>query len=456
MPIDNPHALAEQAVDVLARHPWIGTARTDGGGAVRVAPAESALRVGTEPGALITEYLDHWGELYDFTYTRAEDRHADDLDLSGWRASDTGKPLPAEHMREWAERTVDLVLESRPELVLELGCGTGLLMHRLRDRVRYVGCDVAAAVVRALHAEAHPGTSFALAAAHETGAAQVRGALDYVGGLGARPDCVLINSVTQCFPNLDYLRAVLLDAIALVRPGGTVVVGDVRHAGLLDAYCRWVEETADPGADPSVIADRAGALAARDDELLFDPPALASIAAEAPREVRVSVRAKTMTADTELTRYRFDAVLAVDSHGAAVDPPTQDWSRFAAGPSPGAGIADRLGGAPGRVAGIPNAAVADAEGAVAASALHEAVSGIDACVEIDPFDPGLLAVCAPRSASARPAAELARPGRAHEPFRAFIGRRLAEAARAHLRRNLPDARGLRVAVDADAASGTAS
>ena len=88
-------------------------------------------------------------------------------------------------------------------------------------------------------------TAFVRAAAHESGAPQVRDALERIGCPDGRPDCVVLNSVTQCFPGLDYLEAVVHDALALVAPGGTVVVGDVRDARLLDDFARWAERDAE-------------------------------------------------------------------------------------------------------------------------------------------------------------------------------------------------------------------
>ncbi|RKS09349.1 2-polyprenyl-3-methyl-5-hydroxy-6-metoxy-1,4-benzoquinol methylase [Nocardiopsis sp. Huas11] len=429
------------AAEALAEHPWIAQARVLDG-VVRIRPRADALASRPQVGSLVSEYLDHWSELYDWTYEKAEGRHAGDLDLSGWRASDTGEPLPVDHMGEWVDRTVDLVLETRPELVLELGCGTGLLAHRLHGRVGgYVGTDVAPTAVAALTAAGLPGAAFVRAAAHEATAAPVAEALERVAGAGARPDCVLLNSVTQCFPDLGYLRAVLLDAIALVRPGGTVVVGDNRHSGLLAEYGGWVERAADPAASDAEIARRVARRGERDDELLFDPACLAEIAAASPREVRLSVRAKTMDADTELTRYRFDAVLRVEAADPPVVPRTVEWTG-------GEELERVLAQGPVRVTGIPHALLVSAPGARTPADLRRDLAGSDACVGLDPADPRTLEVHAPASAAFRPVRELLGRPRAHEPFHAFVERRLGEAARAHLRRHRPEARGVRVAVEA--------
>ncbi|MFD0471085.1 ATP-binding cassette domain-containing protein [Nonomuraea thailandensis] len=324
----------------LLAHPWITRADLTGTGGLVVTADPAALSVRQEPGRppvlgdLVAEHLEHWGEVYEWTYGSGQGAHRPDLDLAGWRATGTGRPLPADHMAEWADRTAELVLRHRPSRLLELGCGTGLLLHRLHPHLKgYVGTDIAGHVVTRLTGLGLDGVTVVRAAAHEINGGAVRAAL---ARLGDRPDCVLLNSVTQCFPGVEYLAAVLHDAIGLVTSGGTVVVGDVRHSGLLGEHYRRLG----PGS-----ADRAAA----DTELLLDPATLAAVAASAGRRVTVSLFAKTLTADTELTRYRFDAVLHVEPPRS---PPAalRRWDEL--GPEPMAALARENG--PVRVTGIPN------------------------------------------------------------------------------------------------------
>ena len=426
-------------LDRLREHPWI-VAVSQEGTALRVRLKPSATAVRPAPGPLVAEYLDHWTEVYDFTYAASSDGPSA---LAGWRASDTGEPLPVDHMTDWVDRTVDLVLENRPRHVVELGCGTGLLADRLYLHIDgYVGTDVADEVISRHTARARTGQAFVRAAAHEADSTAVRQAMARAGFPSTGPDCVLINSVTQCFPNVAYLRRVVQDAIGLVAPGGTVIIGDNRHAGLLDAYCRWLEQSADPEASPDDIAARARARAERDDELNFDPAVLAAAATGSGRDVRLAVYPKTMSADTELTRYRFDAVLRVDQDAVAVEPANRDW----------AGLDDTLealaAGQPLRIRGIPNRLVDPAPDAFSAHELQAALPAGGAAVVLDDTDPTRLAVVAPPEAAFT--AVTSRTGRTHEPFTAFVHRRVTEVVRATHRRAGVDARDLTVSVDTGA------
>lgn len=410
--------MSRDLTTALAEHPWIAAVAKEGD-TIRVRPAHAATAVRPEPGPLVREYLEHWGEVYDFTYTSAG------TDLAGWRASDTGEPFPADHMADWVDRTVELVLGTRPRWVLELGCGTGLLATRLRPHLSgYVGTDVAQSAVDKLAAGADERSRYVRAAAHELAAPEVRAAMAAAGFPATGPDCVLLNSVLQHFPDVAYLTAVVVDALRLLAPGGHLVIGDVRHAGLLLDHHRRIAAA----TDPSTAEETARVRAERDDELNVDPATLAAAAADSGRPVRISVRPRALAADTELTRYRFDAVLRVDP-GHATRPEPQPWS----------GITDLLAivdsGQPVRVDGIPNRLRTDLPGAVTARELRDALGQRDAVVLLDPCDPARLAVAAPASAAETPVAALAaHPTSAHEPFPAFLTRRVGELVRSTARR----------------------
>ncbi|TYB57252.1 class I SAM-dependent methyltransferase [Nonomuraea sp. PA05] len=296
----------------------------------------------------------------------------------------------------------------------------GELLHRLHSHLKgYVGTDIAEPVVARLGTLGLPGVEVVRAAAHEINGDAVRVAL---ADLGERPDCVLLNSVTQCFPSVEYLAAVLRDAIDAVAPGGVVIVGDVRHSGLLLEHCRSLEAT-DAAAESRAAADT---------ELLFDPMTLAAVAARSNRSVAVSLYAKTLTADTELTRYRFDAVLHVDAP-AGPAATVHAWDEL--GPDRAGALAALVAGDdPVRVTGIPNGLLRSVPGAESGASLRAVVEGTDSAVFLDPADPALLQVASPAEAAALPVDALAGVGRPHEPLGAFARARLVEVVRRELRR----------------------
>lgn len=292
-------------VDAVRDHPWVDSVRWSGTSLV-VRPHPRAVAAWPEPGPLVTEHLQHWQHVYSYVYAVGADRHRDDLDLSGWRASDTGEPFPREHMTEWIDHAVSLVLRNDPRVVLEVGCGTGLLLHRIHRRTRtYVGLDPAEPAVKRLREQNLPGVHVLQAAAHDLTSPAVSAELD------GPPDCVVLNSVTQCFPNEEYLTGVVNAALDLVADGGTVVVGDVRSLAAAPAYAEWLERRRDPAVADADLAARIAARIEAEEELLCDPAVFRRIAARHPRRARADHIAKPLRFDSELTRYRYDMVLTI-------------------------------------------------------------------------------------------------------------------------------------------------
>ncbi|WP_033018673.1 class I SAM-dependent methyltransferase, partial [Streptomyces rimosus] len=104
--------------------------------------------------------------------------------------------------------------------VLEVGVGAGLLMaHLARDVDEYWGTDLSAEVIERLSAQ--------VAEAGLDDRVRLRSqAADDVTGLPAGHfDTVLINSVVQYFPDGAYLAKVVGQLLALVAPGGRLVIG---------------------------------------------------------------------------------------------------------------------------------------------------------------------------------------------------------------------------------------
>ncbi|GAA2622459.1 class I SAM-dependent methyltransferase [Streptomyces vastus] len=442
----------EQVAATIAAHPWVSEVRPNADGGLCIWPDPSLLAVEPEPGALLREYLENWGELYDLVYERGDGHHAENLDLSGWRASDSGQPFATSHMTEWIDRTVELILRGRPRHVLELGCGTGLLFHRLRGQVAsYVGTDVSSFAVDRLRRAVKPNEALVRAAAHEAHTKVVQDALDSVAGPDGRPDCVVLNSLTQHFPHAAYFRKVLADAIDLVQPGGRVFVGDIRHAGLLDHYCRWLELSAEPGLEGDELDQRVRQRTDREEELLADPRLIADIAARAARPVRMSVHAKTLQADTELSRYRYDVVLHVDPSDPGPPVTALAWQDLPAhDPLAALPVNARE---PLRVHGIPNRLlIPEAPGALTAVELRRAVSDADSSVHIDLHSPDQLVLAIPSPAGEFIPTESSTPisALAHEPMARYVNQRIREVVRGHLRRTVPEQARVNLTVATDA------
>ena len=112
-------------------------------------------------------------------------------------------------MRAWVSATVASLRALRPRRIVEIGCGTGLLLEALAPAcTSYVGVDFSATAVARLHRRvaAEPGWAHVRLREGDALTALTEVADESV-------DLVILNSVVQYFPDTAYLEGVLAEAV---------------------------------------------------------------------------------------------------------------------------------------------------------------------------------------------------------------------------------------------------
>ena len=148
---------------------------------------------------------------------------------------------------------------------------------------------------------------------------------DDLSGFGDHFEVVVLNSVAQYFPSLDYLVRVIERAARLVAPGGAIFLGDLRNLSLLRAFHASVElHRAPPGLSTEELRRRISWGTLAEQELVLDPALFPELAARLPGEWHAEIELKRGRSHNELTRFRYDATLR---RGPAPAPPPQpDWA----------------------------------------------------------------------------------------------------------------------------------
>ncbi|QFU93019.1 Linear gramicidin synthase subunit B [Amycolatopsis sp. YIM 10] len=271
----------------------------------------------------LRRHVDQWQSLYEQIYTEPVIEVDADFNTAGWLSSYTGQPIPTGEMLEWRDRTVDRVLGLQPKRVLEIGCGTGILLTRIAPKVTsYHGTDMSATAIEYVRGRlAESGDEHVVL--------EQREAVDFAGIRPDSVDVVVLNSVTQYFPDVAYLVEVIRGAMDALVPGGSMFIGDVRNLLLLETLHASVQVAQAPGdvlaAD---VVQRVRHLARVENELLVDPGFFTRLREKVPELGRIEISPKEGAYDNELSRFRYDVVLekAAKPH-VQVEARWLDWTR---------------------------------------------------------------------------------------------------------------------------------
>ncbi|MEZ6088046.1 MAG: amino acid adenylation domain-containing protein [Pirellulaceae bacterium] len=257
-------------------------------------------------GRNVDSFVQTWRTLYEDLYEQRRDDFQPDLHLIGWNSSYTGEPLSADLMREQIDQTVRRIQRHSPQRILEIGCGTGLLLFRLAGQCeQYVGTDFSAGAIKYVkqhlpHLIKNPEN----VELHQRTANELDDFSDDMF------DLVIINSVAQYLPSGRYLQSLVRTAARLVRSGGHVFIGDVRSLSTLELYhCSVALSQADDDMSCQQLRCLVNEAVRKEDELLVDPRFFLTRLSPFISDARIEL--KEGKHDSELTQFRYDVTLSI-------------------------------------------------------------------------------------------------------------------------------------------------
>ena len=309
---------------VLTAHPAVHESvvvarENDAGDRNLVAYVGASSAPSSNEGA-VTHWRTVWDEAYEGATGGPRSTADPTLNTSGWNSSYTGELIPEVEMLEWVEHTVGRILSLRPRRVLEIGCGTGMLLFRIAPHCEhYHGLDISASAIRYVQTETA-----------QRGLRNVtlgQASADELAGFEPGSfDVVILNSVIQYFPNADYLVGILERVASLVGEGGAIFLGDVRSLPLNEAFHTSVElERAPAYLSTSELRRRVRLRLERENELVVDPNLFRVLRHHVPIIRRVDMHLKRGRHQNELTRFRYDVLLGIGGESPAGPPPTIRW-----------------------------------------------------------------------------------------------------------------------------------
>ena len=283
-----------------------------------IVPAEAK---GGESDPMTSQHVDQWESIYEGIYGQDDAVEDASFNTVGWTSSYSGQNISEAEMAVWRDTTVARIRDLKPKRLLEIGCGTGLLLTQLAAEVdHYVATDFSAPVVEELRAN--------LEALGLDGNGEVlhRRADELDGFEPQSFDTVVLNSVIQYFPSADYLADVLRKAARLVRPGGAIFVGDVRSLDLLGACHLSIAKCGLPDSATGVeLLQHVHREAALEKELVLNAAFFHALAGTVPEIGGILSACKRGGYDNELGKFRYDVTLQIGSQQSQGRTAELDW-----------------------------------------------------------------------------------------------------------------------------------
>lgn len=251
------------------------------------------------------EQVLQWQMLYNQTYNTPVADSDPTFNIVGWNSSYTNQPIPAEQIREWVNNQVEQILALQPSRVLEIGCGTGLLLFRIAPHcTKYYGTDFSPTSLNYIQKQlAMPQVKLF-----------EKMAADFRGVEAQSFDAVILNSVIQYFPSIDYLIRVLEGAVQATAPGGFIFIGDVRSLPLLQAFHASVQlYQAEPSLTREQLQQQVQMQIFQETELVIDPDFFTALKQHFPEISHVQIQLHRGGYQNELTQFRYNAILSIGS-----------------------------------------------------------------------------------------------------------------------------------------------
>ena len=258
-------------------------------------------RLAIDDRELVGRHIEGWASIFDeHIYTPQSHAGSPLFNTAGWISNYDNSHLPEEHMRDWAADIVEHALADNHAAVLELGCGTGMLLFQIAPHTRsYIGYDISSACLDYIRRQQPPPqVQLVQSAAHQ---------LD--GIAPGSIDLIILSSVVQYFPGAEYLREVIDRCLELLRPAGRILLADIRNLDWLEHFHASVQlHQAESDATSGAIRKAVRSAVARETELAVSP---AFFAEHWPASTHVFLERNTFP--NELNKFRFHAVIHKDA-----------------------------------------------------------------------------------------------------------------------------------------------
>ncbi|MFL0660621.1 amino acid adenylation domain-containing protein [Cylindrospermopsis raciborskii UAM/DH-MRr] len=253
---------------------------------------------------LTQEQTQEWQYTFNDTYNITSGETEEDFNIIGWNSSYSNQPIPGVEMRQWLNNTLLRIQSLKPRKVLEIGCGTGMILLNIAPQVEsYWGTDFSQAAINRLD-------TIVKNRSLKNVNLLTREAIDFSEIPTGYFDTVVINSVAQYFPSIEYLQQVIKSVWQLLKTGGSLFIGDNRNLSLSNYFYASVAYfQANDNTDCETFKTQVRRIAKKENELIIAPHFFTDLRKSFPDLTAVEIQIKSENNENELTKYRYDVIL---------------------------------------------------------------------------------------------------------------------------------------------------
>ncbi|EHJ52051.1 non-ribosomal peptide synthetase [Streptococcus macacae] len=258
---------------------------------------------------LKNDYDKETQEVFNHHYLKDNTTGYDTFNITGWNNSYNNEQMTEAEMQEWLQSISRKLYEIPMRSVLEIGVGTGMILHKLSHKVKhYVGLDISKEAIdynkRVIKKN---GLNYDNVELLHTSVENLEKKVNNTF------DTVIINSVAQYFPDVSYFEDTLAASIERIGDYGHIVIGDVRSYDRLDMYYLSVElSRLDKQASIASLRKNMAIRRENEKELIFAHDYFKLLKDKIPEIVNVDITPKIGEIDNELSKYRYDVILTID------------------------------------------------------------------------------------------------------------------------------------------------
>ncbi|NEP13419.1 MAG: alpha/beta fold hydrolase, partial [Symploca sp. SIO2C1] len=277
--------------------------------------AQTEIATSSSPELFNTQ-VDSWQEVFNQQiYSQLSEVNDPLFNTRGWLSNYDNQPIPEAQMRVWANDIVTQVLANKPDSVWEVGCGTGMLLFQIAPHTQaYYGTDISQVSLEYIQ------TQIAQQADKYAHVTLAQKAAEDVAEIADKSfDVVLLSSIVQYFPSVEYLLQVIAHSIRVVKPGGMIMLGDIRSYPLMRPFHTSVQfYKATPSLSVQQLQQTIDRQIQQETELLVSPELFVALKDLYPEISHVQIRLQRGTEHNELNKYRYSVLLHIEAQPASV------------------------------------------------------------------------------------------------------------------------------------------